>query len=254
MSGKQNYHIVIPARYASQRLPGKMLLDLAGKPLLQHVWERAGDSNAEAVVIATDDERIYFAAESFGAEVVMTLASHQSGSDRIAECARQCGWPSDQLIVNLQGDEPMMPAACMDQVAELLAANPDCEVASLYWPISSVEELASPNAVKVVTDLNERALYFSRYPVPFARDCDNLEAAMSGAYQWKRHLGLYAYRLSALERFTAGEPTPLEQTERLEQLRFMEQGAGICMAQARQFIPAGVDTREDLERIRKSIV
>jgi len=250
MNRKQNYHIVIPARYASQRLPGKMLLELGDKPLLQHVWERAGESSATSVVIATDDERIFSAATGFGAEVEMTLASHQSGSDRITECALRRGWSDDQLIVNLQGDEPLMPAACLDQVATMLSEDPDCEVASLYWPIDSADELENPNAVKVVTDINHRALYFSRHPVPFARDYRSAEEAIANGYQWKRHLGLYAYRLSALRRFAAGKPTPLETCERLEQLRFMEQGSRIAMAQASQFIPAGVDTAEDLERLR----
>ena len=252
MSGNNNspYHIVIPARYASERLPGKMLLDLVGKPLVQHVWERANLSAAESVVLATDDERIFKAAESFGARVVMTRKDHQSGSDRIAECADQMAWPDDHLIVNLQGDEPLMPPACLDQVAHLLDEQSDCEVASLYWPITEAAEVRNPNAVKVVTDTQKRAMYFSRSPIPFARDYTDIEAALADGLVWKRHLGLYAYRLKALRQFTACEPTPLETTERLEQLRMMEQGSSIAMDRACEFIPAGVDTPEDLERLR----
>jgi len=244
------YHIVIPARFASERLPGKVLLELAGRPVLQHVWQRAIESGAKSVTIATDDERVAGAARSFGAQVVMTAHDHQSGSDRIAECARQLGWPDDRLVVNLQGDEPLMPPECLDQVAELLDRSPDCEVASLYWPIAEADEVRNPNAVKVVTDARDRAMYFSRAPIPFARACATIEEALAAGIEWKRHLGLYAYRLAALYRYTAGAPTPLEQSERLEQLRMMEQGARIVMARARQFIPAGIDTAEDLQRAR----
>jgi len=244
------YHIVIPARYASERLPGKVLLDLAGKPVLQHVWQRAIESGARSVTIATDDERVAGAARSFGAQVVMTAAHHQTRSDRIAECARHLGWPHDRLVVNLQGDEPLMPPACLEQVAELLDQSPDCEVASLYWPITEAGEVRNPNAVKVVTDARERAMYFSRAPIPYARSYASIDAALAAGVEWKRHLGLYAYRLGALYRYTACAPTPLEQSERLEQLRMLEQGARVAMARAREFIPAGIDTAEDLQRVR----
>ncbi len=244
------FHIVIPARFASQRLPGKVLLDLAGRPMLQHVWQRATESSAESVVIAADDERIVAVARSFGAQAVLTNSEHQSGSDRVAECALQLGWPDDQLVVNLQGDEPLMPAACLDQVAALLHAQADCEVASLYWPITDATEVRNPNVVKVITDTENRALCFSRAVIPFARDYPDIDAAMLAGIEWKRHLGLYAYRLAALRHYTASEPTPLEQTERLEQLRIMEQGGRIAMARACEFIPTGIDTQDDLERIR----
>lgn len=247
------YHIVIPARFASERLPGKVLLDLAGKPLLQHVWQRACESDAESVIIATDDERIVRVAEAFGAQVVLTRSDHQSGSDRIAECAAKLAWPDEQLVVNLQGDEPLMPPACLDQVAALLNQRPDCEVASLYWPITEAGEVQNPNAVKVVTDSNNRALYFSRAPIPFARGFSSIDQAIAAGVEWKRHLGLYAYRLSALRRYTACAPTPLEISERLEQLRIMEQGGRIAMAAACEFIPAGIDTPDDLQRVRNLI-
>lgn len=242
------FNIVIPARYASERLPGKVLLDLAGQPLLQHVWQQANKSSAQSVVIATDDERIKAAAKAFGADVVMTLATHRSGSDRIAECAEKLGWADDQLVVNLQGDEPLMPPACLDQVAALLNQRPDCEVASLYWPIAEADEVLNPNAVKVVTDTLDRALYFSRSPIPYVRAYPEVQAAIAAGHVWKRHLGLYAYRLSALRRYSSAKPTPLESAESLEQLRIMEQGGRIAMAQASEFIPAGVDTEEDYYR------
>ena len=252
-AGHSTYHIVIPARYTSERLQGKVLLDLAGKPLLQHVWQRANESSAESVVIATDDERIVAVGESFGAQVVLTRSDHQSGSDRIAECAALLGWEDDLLLVNLQGDEPLMPPACLDQVAALLDEQADCEVASLYWPITEADEVRNPNAVKVVTGKDNRALYFSRSPIPYPRGYADIDAALAAGIEWKRHLGLYAYRLEALRRFSASTATPLESAERLEQLRIMEQGGQIAMAAACEFIPAGVDTQDDLERVRKLI-
>ncbi len=253
MVKKSAYNIVIPARFASERLPGKVLLDLEGQPLLQHVWQRACASSAKTVIIATDDERIAGVAKGFGARVVLTRTDHQSGSDRIAECAQKMGWSDGQRVVNLQGDEPLMPPACLDQVAALLDQRPDCEVASLYWPISEAAEVLNPNAVKVVTDSKNRALYFSRAPIPYARSYESIDEAMDAGLEWKRHLGLYAYRLSALRRYTACAPMPLETSERLEQLRIMEQGGQIAMAAACEFIPAGIDTPEDLQRVRKII-
>jgi len=248
-----DYHIVIPARFASERLPGKVLLDLAGKTVLQRVWQRACESSAKSVIIATDDERIAGVAEAFGARVVLTSPDHRSGSDRIAECAAKLAWPDGQLLVNLQGDEPLMPPACLDQVAALLDQRPDCEVASLYWPMTEADEVLNPNAVKVVTDSVDRALYFSRCPIPYARSFLSIAQAMEAGIEWKRHLGLYAYRLAALRRYTACAPTPLETSERLEQLRIMEQGGRIAMAAACEFIPAGIDTPDDLQRIRDII-
>ncbi len=250
---KPRYKIVIPARYASERLPGKLLLDLGGQSVLQRAWQQATNSSAETVVIATDDECIVDAATKFGAEVVLTAQSHQSGSDRIAECAEKLQWQADQLIVNLQGDEPLMPAACLDQVAELLHQHPDCGVASLYWPVNDVDELNNRNAVKVVTDTHNRALYFSRSPIPFYQGHLDAGAADSAGACWKRHLGLYAYRLTALRQFAAMTPSPLETAERLEQLRILENGGDIQMAEACEFIPAGIDTAEDLNRIRRLV-
>lgn len=236
---------------ASQRLPGKPLLDLAGRPLVEHVWRRACEASARSVVIATDDMRIAEAASAFGAMAVMTSADHESGSDRIAECAQQLNWPDETLIVNLQGDEPLMPAACLDQAATLLAENPAADVASLYWPVTDADEVADPNVVKVAVAADGTALYFSRSPIPYPRGYSVISAALAAGLHWKRHIGLYAYRAGALRAFSALQPTPLESTERLEQLRFLETGRRIVMAQAVEFIPPGIDTPEDLQRVRR---
>ena len=248
------YHVVIPARMASQRLPGKPLARIAGKPLIQHVYEGALQSAAASVVIATDDERVRRVCAAFGAEVVMTSALHTSGSDRLAECATRKAWPDDTTIVNLQGDEPLMPPQCLDQVATLLASDPAAQLASLYWPLTSTQEILDPNIVKVVTALDGAAIFFSRSVIPFPRDCTDLQAALDIACEWgcewKRHIGLYAWRRSALQTFSRQQPTPLEQVEKLEQLRVLEHGGRIIMAQACRHIPAGVDTPEDLERVR----
>ncbi len=247
-----NYTIVIPARMASQRLPRKPLLDIAGRPLLEHVYRQACKANAASIVIATDDPAIFDVATGFGAQVIMSSQEHQSGSDRIAECADKLGWSDDRVLVNLQGDEPLMPPACLDQVAALLDSDPEADVASLFWPLEDSEEIENPNVVKVVTDQNGRALYFSRSLLPFARGWMNISEALENGIQWYRHVGLYAYRAGALRAFASLQPTPLEAAEKLEQLRFLETGRRICMAQACAHIPAGVDTRDDLDRIRDS--
>ncbi len=232
------YKIVIPARFASTRLPGKPLALLAGKPMLEWVYQAAIASAATEVVIATDDSRISLAAKEFGAEVVITAAEHSSGSERIAECCRILGWPEQSLIVNLQGDEPLMPPACLDQVASLLQSTPGAGIASLYWPISGVDEFADTNVVKVTCDARDRALYFSRSPIP----ADGIDIA-------KRHLGLYAYRNHELQQLVKLPESPLERRERLEQLRWLSNGKSVAMARASKPIPAGVDSEEDLHRV-----
>jgi len=244
-----HYHIVIPARMASQRLPGKPLIPIAGRPLIEHVYRRACEASAQSVVIATDSEEIRDAAAGFGAEAVMTSADHESGSDRIAECIDIRGWPDDALVVNLQGDEPLMPPACLVQAAGLLENSGDADVASLYWPIGTPAEVEDPNVVKVVIGRNGEALYFSRSVIPYPRNSADVGEAMGHGARWKRHIGLYAYRAGALRAFTRLRPSELESSEKLEQLRFLESGRRIVMAQASQFIPAGVDTTEDLERV-----
>lgn len=245
------YQIVIPARLASQRLPGKPLAMIAGRSLIEHVWLRACEANASSVVIATDSEQIFQAAASFGAEAVMTDAGHESGSDRIAECADLKGWDDQTLIVNLQGDEPLMPPACLDQAAGLLHQDPSADVASLYWPIGTAAEVEDPNVVKVVVDQQGAALYFSRSVIPFPRGSAGLGQALAEGISWNRHIGLYAYRAGALRAFAGMQATPLESLEKLEQLRFLESGRRIVMARASEFIPAGVDTPGDLERVQK---
>ena len=248
-----SYNIVIPARLASRRLPDKPLAMIGSKPMIEYVYRRARGSSAETVVIATDAEAIRSTAESFGATVVMTSSCHTTGSDRIAECADILGWDDQALIVNLQGDEPVMPASCLDQVAGLLQRDGQADVASLYWPIGEAAEARDPNVVKVVTDRHGHALYFSRSEIPHARDATAIAGHRHGGCPWKRHIGLYAYRAGALRAFAAMGPSPLEVMEHLEQLRFLESGHGIAMAEACDFIPAGVDTPEDLERVRRLI-
>ncbi len=247
------YHIVIPARMEAQRLPGKPLVDIQGRPLIEHVWLRAGQSGASSVVIATDSTEILRAAQGFGAHAVMTSPDHQSGSDRISEVADILGWDDGTLLVNLQGDEPLMPAQCLDQAAGLLQENPDAEVASLYWPIDSSDEVNDPNVVKVVTGEDGFALYFSRSAIPYPRGYGDLSGALADGIEWKRHIGLYAYRAGALRAFSSMPPAYLESVEKLEQLRFLESGRRIVMARAIEEIPAGVDTPEDLRRVRDII-
>jgi len=247
------YNIVIPARMAAERLPGKPLLKIAGRPLIEHVYRRALEASAQSVVIATDDGHIRQTAESFGAQVVMTSAAHSSGTDRVAECASKMGWAGDTLVVNLQGDEPLMPAACLNQVAELLAADRSAQMASLYWPLEDAAEVLDPNCVKVVTAMDGAALLFSRSVIPYPRKWTDVKSALAAGVHWQRHIGLYAYRVDALNTFSRQPPTPLEEQEKLEQLRVLETGGRILMAQACCFIPAGVDTPRDLERVRKLI-
>ena len=245
MSAKQSpYHIVIPARYASERLPGKILLELAGKPLIQHVWQRAIESSAESVIIATDDERIVTAAKAFGAEVVLTRSDHQSGSDRIAECANQLGWSDDQLVVNLQGDEPTMPAILINQCAALLD-DATADIATLASPFLAQEDFLNPNCVKVVRDTNDHAIYFSRAAIPYPRDTGSEERAASAALH---HHGIYAYRCGVLRQFVAANPSELEVCEQLEQLRALSLGMTIAVGVPSERLGAGVDTEDDLLR------
>lgn len=244
------YRIVIPARMASQRLPGKPLITIGGRPLIEHVYRRACEASAKSIVIATDSREIQDAVTGFGGDAVLTSPDHESGSDRIAECIEIKGWPDDTLVVNLQGDEPLMPAACLGQVAELLEEASGADAASLYWPIESLSLVEDSNVVKVVVDGSGQALYFSRSVIPHPRNI-SIPAALQAGVRWNRHIGLYAYRAGALKDFAAMEPAPLERLEKLEQLRFLEAGRRIVMERACQLIPAGVDTAEDLERVRE---
>lgn len=247
------FHVVIPARYGSTRLPGKPLLDIAGKPMIRHVYERATESGAVEVVIATDDARIADAAAGFGARVCMTAATHNSGTDRIAEAARTAGWPDDAIVVNLQGDEPLMPPALLAQVAGALEAQPDADTATLAAPLDAVEQLFDPNVVKVVCDRQGMALYFSRATIPWKRDLFRTDTVPAPAWAdgVMRHLGIYAYRAGFLARYAGLPVSPLETAESLEQLRILWNGGRIVVAVAVKAPPAGVDTRADLERVSR---
>jgi len=244
------FRVVIPARYASTRLPGKALLPIAGKPMLQWVYERACASGAREVLVATDDERIVRAARAFGAEVVLTATDHRSGSDRIAEVVRTRRWPDAEVVVNVQGDEPLIPAPLISQVAQLLAAHAEAAIATLATPIGSVAELLDPNVVKLVTDVRGRALYFSRAPIPWNRDGAAAGLASQSDHRGaRRHCGIYAYRVAALLRLSALGSGALEEHEKLEQLRALEHGLVICVADAVQPPGPDVNTVADLERV-----
>jgi 3-deoxy-manno-octulosonate cytidylyltransferase (CMP-KDO synthetase) len=238
------FRIVIPARYASTRLPGKALLAIAGKPMLQWVHERARAAGGE-VLIATDDERIVTLARGFGAAVVMTAPEHASGTDRIAEVARTHAWDDQQIVVNVQGDEPLLPPQLIRQVVALLDQHAGAHLATLATPIGSAAEFMDPNAVKVVTGIQQRALYFSRAPIPLQRDA----APAAGWRGARRHVGLYAYRVGALKALAALKPTPLEQAEKLEQLRALEHGFDIRVADCQVAPGPDVNTAADLERV-----
>lgn len=249
---------VIPARYASSRLPGKPLAEIAGEPMVAHVWRRARQSGAERVVVATDDARIAQAMAPYAAEVVMTGADHASGTDRLAEVADRLGLADDAVLVNVQGDEPLIPPRLIDQVAARLADDPEASIATLAEPIGDVDTLLNPNVVKVVRALSGRALYFSRAPIPWDREAWGREtfAQCSGRLEtdaWLRHIGLYAYRAGFLADYATWHPAPLEQLEQLEQLRALQHGHVIQVALAAEVNPAGVDTVEDLARVRAQL-
>lgn len=245
------YSVVIPARYASTRLPGKPLLDIAGLPMIQHVWAQARQSSAQQVVIATDDPRIFEVCQGFRAEVVMTRPDHESGTDRLAEVVAQLGLTPEHIVVNVQGDEPLIPPAVIDQVAANLAAHPQAAMATLAEPLTTAEALFNPNVVKVISNQQGMALTFSRAPLPWARDAFALAPnQMPLDVPYRRHVGIYAYRAGFLADFVAWGPCALEQTERLEQLRALWHGCLIHVADACTPILAGVDTAEDLERVR----
>jgi 3-deoxy-manno-octulosonate cytidylyltransferase (CMP-KDO synthetase) len=252
------FKVVIPARYASTRLPAKPLLDLGGRPMIQWVIEAASRSHAEEVLVATDDDRI--AAAAFDPRrpshslAVMTRAEHLSGTDRIAEVAAGRGWDDRTIVVNVQADEPQLPPALIDQVAALLERHGDAEIATLCTPITSVHEFLDPNVVKVVTGRGCVALYFSRAPIPWHRDGAlqglTSQTSILGA---QRHLGIYAYRVEALRRLTSMPPSDLEVTEKLEQLRALQAGMRLVVGIAATLAPAGIDTESDLARVRAAL-
>jgi len=243
------FHVVIPARFGASRLPGKPLLIVGDRPLIQWVWECARASGAASVIVATDDVRIFDSARGFGADCLMTSARHASGTDRIAEVARARGFAPDAVVVNLQGDEPMMPPAVLHEIADVLNTRPEIDIATAAAPIQSLAEFLDPSCVKALRARDGQALYFSRAPVPWPRDgvAAGLPTRFAGAW---RHIGIYAYRVRSLLQFASWPPTALEETERLEQLRALEHGMRIHLVTLPEAPPAGVDTPDDLERVR----
>jgi 3-deoxy-manno-octulosonate cytidylyltransferase (CMP-KDO synthetase) len=253
MNALPPFIVAIPARHASTRLPGKPLQLIAGEPMIVHVVRRAQAAGADAVIVATDDRRIAEALRALPVRVVMTRADHASGSDRLAECASQLQWPDDAIVVNLQGDEPLVPASGIRAVVQALV-EADTPMATLATAIGSAEELFNPNCVKLVVDIAGCALYFSRAPLPWARDAFARDrGALPPDLPFLRHIGIYAYRAGFLRQFAAWPPTPLERIEALEQLRALERGRRIAVRLAPEPFPAGVDTAEDLERVRRII-
>lgn len=246
-----SFHVIIPARYASTRLPAKPLLDICGKPMLQHVYERAWQSGATSVTVATDDPRIEAAVTDFGGAVRMTAAHHQSGTERLAEAAALLGLRGEDIVVNLQGDEPLMPPRLLKQVARILDGDHGADMSTLCTRIHTSAELFDPHVVKVVMDRRGNALYFSRAVIPWDRDAFAVttEELPEKAIHF-RHLGLYAYRVGFLEEYVTKTACDLERMESLEQLRVLWHGGRIHVAEAEEVPGPGVDTAEDLNRVR----
>ena len=246
-----SFTVIIPARYASSRLPRKPLADIAGKPMIQHVWEKTQQAGANRVIIATDHEEIEQVAKTFGAEVCMTSTEHNSGTERLAEVIEKMAIADDEIIVNVQGDEPLIPPVIIQQVAQNLAEN-QVNMATLAVKLETKEELFNPNCVKVVTDQKGIALYFSRAAIPFARDyfadCND---AFVASQPYLRHIGIYAYRAKFVNQYIRWQPTVLEKLESLEQLRALWYGEKIHVELAKEAPQVGVDTLEDLERVRQ---
>ncbi|HED32810.1 MAG TPA: 3-deoxy-manno-octulosonate cytidylyltransferase [Gammaproteobacteria bacterium] len=238
------FHIVIPARYASSRFPGKPLVKINGKTMLQHVYDVAKKSSASSIVIATDDQRIMDAAQVFCDQVLMTSDQHHSGTDRLAQVCQIKQWADDEIVVNLQGDEPLTPVALLQQVANNLHSNQSASIATLSTPLQSIEEIDDPDIVKLVADIDGYALYFSRASIPFQRDGG--QRTINHCY---RHLGIYAYRVSFLNAYRQMPQCELEMIEKLEQLRAMYNGHKIHVQQAIELPGPGIDTPEDLEKI-----
>jgi 3-deoxy-manno-octulosonate cytidylyltransferase (CMP-KDO synthetase) len=246
-----DFAVVIPARFASTRLPGKPLLDIAGVPMVVHVARRARASGAHTVIVATDHAGIAQAVTAHGFEAVMTSADHASGTDRIAEVARLRGWPEDAIVVNVQGDEPLIEPALITDVVATLGAAADAAMATVCCPLTGFAEFTNPNVVKVVLDRRGYALYFSRAPIPYPRDAFGSGAqALPAELDAHRHIGLYAYRCAFLRAYSALEPASPERFEALEQLRALWHGFRIAVRVSAQAPVAGVDTEDDLARVR----
>ena len=243
-----DFLVVIPARLGSTRLPRKPLADIGGKPMVIRVAERAKQSLAHSVVVATDSPEIQAACDEYRIECLLTSADHPTGTDRIAEVAQLLKLPSNALIVNVQGDEPLIPPELINQVASTLAEHQECAISTVAVPITDATEINNPNVVKVVLNRAGEALYFSRAPIPFVRD-----SQVDQKTDHLRHLGIYAYRADFLQAYTRLEPAPPEQAEALEQLRALWNGYRIAVHIASEAPPAGVDTPEDLERVRQML-
>ena len=249
------FHIVIPARLASSRLPAKPLADIAGKPMIVRVLERARLAGAEQLWVATDHADIVAAVEAAGGQAMLTREDHPSGTDRLAEVAERCGWSPDTIVVNVQGDEPLIDPGLIRQVAQALADDPDAAIATACHALDDVAAFMDPNVVKLVADRSGRALYFSRAPIPWPRDAFATDRSrLPEGLPVKRHVGLYAYRCDFLHRYAGLAPSPLEQFEALEQLRALWHGFGIRVVEAASIPQAGVDTAADLERVRALFV
>ena len=248
-----SFIVVIPARYASTRFPGKPLIDLNGKPMVVRVAERAARSGAVRVLVATDDARIVAACDEWGVACAMTRSDHPTGTDRLSEVATSLNLPDDVVVVNVQGDEPLLPPEVIDQVAALLAGNPTASIATLCHPIQDVADIANPNVVKCVLGETGEALYFSRAPIPYARDAwRNGIDGVPDAMPIYRHIGLYAYRAGFLRRFPQLSVPAIERYEALEQLRALAHGFRIAVGVVPDALPPGIDTPDDYERLKAS--
>jgi 3-deoxy-manno-octulosonate cytidylyltransferase (CMP-KDO synthetase) len=254
---------LIPARLGSTRLPGKPLADIGGRPMVVRVAEQAIASGARLVAVATDSQEVVDAVERHGHRALLTRADHPSGTDRLAEAAAMLSLPDDAIVANVQGDEPQIPPALIAGVAGLLRQRSDCSIATAAHPIDGIEDLFNPNVVKVVLAADDRALYFSRAPIPFAREAfagfprelpDSLPELLRRHRSIRRHIGLYAYRVRFLHAYRSLEPSPLEAIEALEQLRALWHGHSIAVMTTNDAPPAGVDTPADLERVRRALV
>lgn len=248
-----SFTVIIPARYASTRLPGKPLAMIGNKSMIQRVYERAAAAGAAEVIVATDDQRIVDAVEAFGGRAMLTASHHQSGTERIAEVIDYLAIADDQVVVNVQGDEPFIPPEIIRQVADNLMNQRAAQMATLAVPISNLDEVKNPNAVKVVTDANGYALYFSRAPIPYERDALSHDRIGERA-AYLRHIGIYAYRAGFVWRYVEWEPSPLEAIESLEQLRVLWYGERIHVAEAIANPPAGIDTPADLDRANQALL
>lgn len=252
---KMPFYVIIPARFGSTRLPGKPLKSLAGKPMIQWVYEAAQKSEAQKVIVATDNEAIAEVVKAFGGHVCMTKAEHPSGTDRLQEVVEQLGLADDEIVVNVQGDEPLIPPAVINQVAANLAGNIGSCMATLSEPLQTMDDCFNPNAVKVVSSKNGQALYFSRAPIPWVRDNYSTDSPVLPSNNLaQRHIGIYAYRAELLHQFVTWPVAALEAVEKLEQLRVLENGKHIHIEPACEDVPAGIDTEDDFQRVQDILI